>query len=181
MRAGLIVYGAPAAGKSTLTAELCRQSAAFVRHRPVKCGPGRTEGYRMVTPVELEAIRADPRDVVWEQERYGAVYVVRRSCLVDLPDGEVPVVELGQPAAVRAVVTNVPEVRWHVVELRCGRDTAAARIRARETGDEAERLGHYDATPALPSADLVVDTGSTPSREVARIAAAVVLEVEGSR
>lgn len=167
---GLIVYGAPATGKSTLTSELRRLSPhRFVPFSPVKCGPGRTEGYRMVESDELDAIRAAPGDVVWAQQRYGATYVLLRSDLLNHNSDEVVVVELGQPAAVEAVISGTPEVRWHVVELRCARATVAARVSARATGDDDERMTHYDTTPELPSADLVVDTGSVDPTAAARI------------
>lgn len=169
---GLIVYGAPATGKSTLTSELRRlEPRRFVPFSPVKCGPGRTEGYRMVEPDELNTIRAAPDDVVWEQRRYESTYVVLRSDLLNHNRGEVPMVELGQPAAVDAVISGTPEVRWHVVELRCARATVAARVSARGTGDDTERMAHYDTTPPLSSADLVVDTGSVAPTVAARMVA----------
>lgn len=171
MMRGLIVYGAPATGKSTLTSELHRLSGQFVPFPIVKCGPGRTTGYRMVTPDELDAIRAASNDVVWEQQRYGATYVVLRSDLINRSDREIPMVELGQPAAVDAVISGTPEVRWHVVELRCARATVAARVSARGTGDDTERMAHYDTTPPLSSADLVVDTGSVAPTVAARMVA----------
>ena len=90
--AGIVLYGPPASGKSSTAFELGKLGAHL--YRPIKCGRGRTEGYRMVDTAELERIRRDG-DVLWESHRYGSTYMWLRSELQDLAATGCPVVELG--------------------------------------------------------------------------------------
>ncbi len=162
--AGIVLYGPPASGKSSTAFELGKLGAHL--YRPIKCGRGRTEGYRMVDTAELERIRHDG-DVLWERRRYGAVYLWLRPELQDLASVGCVVIELGQPEAVTAVTSGLPAVTWMVVELACPRPVAAARIAARSTGDDAERMSVWDATPSLAKADRHVDTSAVSAAEVA--------------
>lgn len=127
----------------------------------------------MVSADELERLRTDHADVLWERCRYGAIYLWLRSALRTLvATGACPVVELGQPEAVEAITAGLPDLTWTVVELRCPRPVAEQRITARATGDEDERLAVYDATPRLDRADLSLDTSTTSTAGAAAIVAA---------
>lgn len=70
----------------------------------------------MITEGALNELRLR-RDSIWESQRYGAIYVVDRPGLVDTFASGIPVIHLGQPEAVEAVVNSFREVRWVVVEL----------------------------------------------------------------
>lgn len=160
MKRGVILYGPPAAGKDTIDAALCDLDSEYRHFNRLKVGPGRTSGYRTTTPDELDALRADG-EVIWENERYGATYAVDRRGLTAALQVCSPILHLGQPEAVRAVLDAVPEARWTVAALWCPRPVAARRLMQRGNVDVAERLAVWDATPALPTADLQIDTSIT--------------------
>ncbi|WP_028647284.1 hypothetical protein [Nocardiopsis sp. CNT312] len=166
MKAGIILYGPPAAGKSSVTRELQNLDQRFELFRRMKTGRGRSSEYRMVTPEDIqEAHRRG--EVVWQNERYGSVYVIDRPGLVAMMEDRIPVVHLGQAEGVLAVLTAVPAC-WLVAYLWCPREVALSRIRERATGDTEERVRVWDETPELPTADLIVDTSMTAISEVAK-------------
>jgi guanylate kinase len=165
---GVILYGPPASGKDTVTGELARIDGRYRLFCRLKCGPGRTTGYRMISPEEMSILRARPGEVLWETRRYGAAYLVDRSELErQLRNDEIPVVHLGQIGGVSAVADAFPSARMIVAALTCPRDVAAARITARHTGDTAARLDAYDATELLLGADITIDTSEVPAYEAA--------------
>ncbi|SCG19746.1 guanylate kinase [Micromonospora echinofusca] len=165
---GVILYGPPASGKDTVTAELQRLDSRYQQFRRLKVGSGRTTGYRMTTDADLAALRA-AGDVVWENRRYGSVYVVDAHGLRrQLHDG-IPVVHLGQVEAVDAVRNAFPHARWTVVALTCPRDVAKRRLTQRQTGDTAERLRVWDETEPLALADLTIDTSKVPADVAAEL------------
>lgn len=166
MTAGVMLYGAPAVGKSSTAAAL--RTHGLLPYTPVKHGRGRTSGYRMVNAEELERIRAKPDDILWERHRYGSTYLWLQSELLSLSAIAPPIVESGQPDAVEAITRGVPGVVWTVVELWCPRSVAEQRIYKRGTGDEDERLTVYDATPQLSSPDLRIDTSTVSAAETAQ-------------
>lgn len=156
--AGVLLYGGPAVGKDTVTTALSGLDSRFRLFQRLKAGPGRTAGYRMADLEEIARLR-QAGEVLWENERYSAVYVVDRPELKRvLADGYFPVVHLGQQAAVEAIQAAAPTVRWAVVELWCPRPIAAARIEARGTGDTADRLRAWAETGHLRHPDLFIDT-----------------------
>jgi guanylate kinase len=156
---GIILYGPPASGKDTVTAELRKLDSGYVLYRRLKAGPGRRTGYRMTTESEIDALRA-AGEVIWENRRYGSTYVVDRPALIRQLAESVPVVHLGQEHAVPLITAATPTVRWLVVSLWCPRDDAERRIQARGTGDFQARLAAWDETKPLARADLVIDTAS---------------------
>ena len=175
MKQGVILYGAPATGKDTVTAALQAISEQFEHFKRVKCGPGRTAGYRLVDQDELARILSTPGEAVWVNERYGATYVIDRAHLVDvLSSNRVPVIHLGQPDAIDAVKAATPCAVWLVVELICPRAEGVQRIIARSTGDTDARIAAFDLTPLLIKPDLRINTAATrPERAAEAINAAL--------
>jgi guanylate kinase len=163
---GVILYGAPAAGKDTVDGELS-SLGGYQHFTRIKVGPGRAAGYRMATPDDLVALRA-AGEVIWENQAYGSTYVVDRGGLVDALAAGVPVVHLGQPEAVAAVLGALAGVRWLVVELLCSRDVAAARLKVRDPAEVEQRLAVWDTTPRLDAADLAIDTGAVGAQAAAQ-------------
>jgi guanylate kinase len=177
---GVILYGPPAAGKDTVTRELAALEGDVQLFSRVKAGSGRTEGYRMVSREQLDGLRAHG-ELIWENSRYGAVYGVDRAGLLASAAHGVPVLHLGQSAAIGAVKRATPSIEWLVVSLWCPRSVAAARIAARNTGDDSERLMAWDETERPGSADLAFDTEAVRPEEVARAIFAEIRQRRGSR
>jgi guanylate kinase len=178
MTHGVILYGPPAAGKDTITRALRDLDDSYVLFPRLKIGEGRTAGYRMTTPEAVDQLRADG-EIVWENCRYGACYIV------DMPSLElglrehVPVVHLGQSAGIDAVTRATPAARWLRVYLWCPRDVAAQRIKARRTGDSDERLRAWDETEPLSAFDLKVDTATVHPEAAAAAIHELVRSVQG--
>lgn len=161
----VILYGPPAAGKNTVTDALPEPYALYQR---LKVGPGRTTGYRMGTADDLAALHANGQ-VIYENRRYGSVYVVDGPELdLMLADGLVPVLHLGQPQAVSTIIAARPDVHWIVVELWCPREIAASRLDGRGTDDIDARLEAWDDTQRLAVADLRIDTSEIRPADAAR-------------
>lgn len=167
MMRGVILYGPPAAGKDTVTRALHDIDPAYRLFPRLKVGPGRTRGYRMTNVEDLEQIRSSG-DVVWENRRYGALYVVDRAKLEADLKGHIPVLHLGQIEAVQTIRSSVSAAHWLTVYLHCNRTVARERIDARSTGDTEARLRAWDETPPLADADFAVDTGSVSPGKAAR-------------
>ena len=167
---GVILYGAPATGKDTVTRDLVHNHAGFVHFERLKAGPGRTVGYRMISREQATSMPAAA--VLWANERYGAIYLVDRPGLQQIwQDHRTPVVHLGQPEAVEAVVRRTPEASWLVVELRGDLAVLQERIRQRATGDDDQRIAAALSTPRLDRPDISIDTGVTGPGEAARLIA----------
>jgi guanylate kinase len=167
---GVILYGAPATGKDTVTAALVRRYPRFVPYKRLKCGPGRTAGYRMITPDAMAAIPASL--ILWTNHRYGATYLVDRAGLADKWEvGRVPVLHLGQSEAVEALVDQTPGVRWLVVELHSPLDVLRERISGRGTGDDDQRIEVAIHTPRLLTARVRIDTSVIDPDSAARLIA----------
>lgn len=165
---GVILYGPPASGKDSVTAALSLLDSRFQLFRRLKVGAGRTTGYRMGTASELSQLDAAGQ-IIYSNSRYGARYVIDRPEITRMVDsGTTPVVHVGQPEAIRALVESMPKVRWLTVELWCPREIAAARIRARNTGDDNDRLRVYDETVHLTDVALQIDTSKAGPDEAAR-------------
>lgn len=170
MDRAVILYGAPGVGKDTVTASLSRLDARYRLFRRIKCGPGRTVGYRMVTAEQLAELRATG-DVVYENRRYDAEYVVDRSGLLSFASTHRPVVHVGQPEAITALTAAELPLSWLVVELFCPRDVAERRVVERG-GDPRERMPVFDQTSALalPGAVRIDTSTRAPDESAALIA-----------
>jgi guanylate kinase len=76
----------------------------------MKAGAGRTNGCRMASEPELEALR-DSGEVVWENRRYNAVYIIGRPYLLLALALHHPVLHIGQTEAVAALKSSFPAAR----------------------------------------------------------------------
>lgn len=166
MMLGVVLYGPPASGKDTIASALSLLDNGYISFRRLKSGPGRTVGYRMVKQSQVDELRARG-EIVWENSRYGALYVVDLPSLRESLSDHIPVVHLGQAKAVDAVVSAVEGSLWTVVSLWAPREVACERIIGRGTGDTGERLDAWDATEPLPGADLFIDTSKVDPGEAA--------------
>lgn len=164
---GVILYGPPAAGKDTITKSLSKIDPRYRIFRRIKVGTGRVEGYRLATVAEINRLRA-AGEILWENQRYGATYLVDRGFLAEELSEAWPVLHLGQPDAIPVIRRAFPPGCWLVVYLWCSRPVAERRVVARETGDVAERMRAWDATEPI-SADLSIDTGITDAGDAAAV------------
>lgn len=165
---GVILYGPPAAGKDTITAELTTINRQMRLFRRLKVGGGRTDTYRMTDARHVDFLRARG-EILWENARYNALYLIDRPALLEHLAAGMPVLHLGQVEAVEAIRKAVPDCRWLVVSLICNRRTAQARISARSTGDDAARMRAWDETAPLPRADLTIDTAALSAEQSAKL------------
>jgi guanylate kinase len=164
---GVILYGPPASGKDTTTAQLLLLHAAYRPYRPLKAGPGRTAGYRMTTATKIEHLDS-AGELIWRQKRYGAEYAIDRPELARLLTARrVPIVHAGLAVAVALIKQAFPGQKWATAYLWCPRHEAGRRLAQRGTGDEYERMARWDATETLSSADLYVDTSTLAPDEAA--------------
>jgi guanylate kinase len=166
MRGGVMLYGPPASGKDTVTASLHDICPSYRLFRRLKAGPGRRAGYRLATDDQLDCLTA-AGDVVWENFRYGARYVIDRTGLDRQLSQGIPVVHIGQTAAIDAVRQAIPDAYWLLVLLWCDRKEARRRMELRATGDTASRLAAWDETEAPSAYNLRIDTGNTSAQAAA--------------
>jgi len=164
---GVLLYGPPAAGKDAVTAALHHLEPSYALFPRLKAGPGRATGYRMTDMATINELRRSG-DVVWENRRYGAVYAIDRPFLLESLRSHVPVVHVGQPEAVGAVIDATTPASWLKVSLWCPRETARTRLIARGSTDIADRLRAWDETAPLTHADLALDTSHASPTEAAR-------------
>jgi guanylate kinase len=171
---GILLYGPPASGKDTVTAELCALNPRFVLFRRLKVGGGRTNGYRLATQDALDTLRARG-ELLYSNTRYGATYAVDRGEIHAINEqGQVPVLHMGQIAGIDAVQAGY-QSPWLVVALWCHRTEAARRLAGRDDQRTDERLAAWDATlddfrTADPNLfDVVLNTGRMPAPDAARV------------
>jgi len=141
---GILLYGAPASGKDTVTQALSALDSRYVHFQRLKAGGGRTEGYRVCTHEHID----DQRErglIVYENVRYDSLYAIDRPALDALLARDlIPVVHLGQLDGVHALMRH--PARWLSVLLHCRRETAEQRARERGSVDIAARLQAWDET-----------------------------------
>ncbi len=169
---GLILYGPPAVGKDTITEALSALDPRYVLFPRIKVGTGRVTGYRTGTLQMLEQLHG-AGDVIWENRRYGATHVVDRPELTRRLDMGIPVLHLGKPEGIPAVVNAIPAAHWIVVDLYCARSAGIESITARGTGDTDKRIAVWDETPRLSNPDISIDTGKASPSAAARLIHAV--------
>jgi guanylate kinase len=109
------------------------------------------------------------RQVIWENSRYQATYVIDAPELHQRLAAHHPVLHLGQPEAIGHVIDSTPDTRWLVVHLWCPRDIAHQRLIERGSADISERLQAWDETPPLPQAELVINTAEVPADQAAAL------------
>src|SRR5690606_24540870 len=109
--------------------------------------------------------------IIWANRRYGATYAIDELELRARVEQHTPVIHLGQPEAVMAVL-EAEVADWVVVELWCPRDIAEKRARERGTGDLTARMEAWDETERLSNPDLRLDTSLLEAGEAARLISA---------
>jgi guanylate kinase len=178
LRTAVVLFGPPASGKDSVTLTLRDLDARYELYPRLKAGGGRHEGYRMTSEKHLSGLR-EAGELLYENERYGNVYGIDAPYLASmLKRAVVPVLHVGQSAAVRAV--RLFPVRWVAVALWCARETTAVRALARGSADVAARLAAWDDTAAdlaRTEASLFtvhIDTDETTVEDAARRIDAVV-------
>lgn len=172
----VILYGPPASGKSTITKHLERIDNHYCLFPRLKAGGGRVAEYRITTLDHIKDLQA-AGEVIWVNERYGAIYAIDRPHLRHMvEEGCVPVLHVGQRSAVDAIIAAMPDVQITTVSLTYPRDIAVQRITDRETGDTADRIAAYDATKQFKDADLTIDTSIVGPVEAADLIARTVSE-----
>lgn len=170
---GVILYGPPASGKDTITRALAPHDARYCQFARLKVGTGRSSGYRMGTPEQLEELEA-AGEVLYRNERYGNVYAIDRPGVRAAFEAGVPVVHLGQVAGIEALVTGYPS-DWLTVLLWCPQSVTKERSQSRGDSDTAKRLAVWEETKADLAAhssftfDLVLRTDVTQPPQAARL------------
>ncbi len=149
---GLVLYGPPASGKSSVASALGKQSG-WCRYRLLKSGPS-NESYRALS---------SQHQPIWQADKYGRTYAIDESGFADIPGGQSVVIELGEATAVEAV-RRLP-IEWTVAHLWCPRSTAVDRMQARGDEDISDRLTAWDNTAPV-RADLVIDTSQIALAQV---------------
>lgn len=119
---GILLFGAPASGKDTVTHALSALDDRYVHFQRLKAGEGRTEGYRVCTREQIDDLR-DRGLIVYENVRYDSLYAIDRPALEALLAQDlIPVVHLGQLDGVYALIRH--PALWLPVLLHCRRETA---------------------------------------------------------
>lgn len=166
---GVILYGPPACGKSTVSAELARRAVDYAPFKRLKAGSGAMCGYREISRAELDQLDARG-EILFRNDRYGNTYAIDRPALDRHRQcGQLPIVQVGQVAAIASLAAE--PIRWLRVLLWCPRDLTARRLTERGSTDIPMRLTAWDETVsdllgARPAAfDLAIRTDRTSLEE----------------
>ncbi|MFI1397814.1 guanylate kinase [Streptomyces sp. NPDC020681] len=134
---GVILYGPPASGKDTITAELARIRPEFTLFQRLKAGPGRTTSYRLTTTAHIEGL-AEAGELLYRNARYGAEYAIDRIEISALINADrIPVLHMGQIAGASAVTTF--PLHWVRVLLWCPLEVTQTRSVGRGDKDVEAR------------------------------------------
>src|SRR5215217_1345523 len=145
MSCAIILYGPPASGKNTVTEALQTLETNIEPFQRVKAGPGRTQGYRMMSQENISTWR-DQVTILWENSRYNAVYITELEEIQRILEAH----------------------RIPVIQLWCPRNVSYTRSIARKTGDIKQRMQVYDKTERLKQKNLTIDTSKTNPVEAAK-------------
>ncbi|WP_051451520.1 hypothetical protein [Actinospica robiniae] len=111
---GVLLYGPPASGKSTVTAVLSGLDERFTLFERLRVSAVPKSGYRNVTVAEANSLAAQGQ-ILYENERYGNRYIVDRAEIERLNSmARIPILHLGQIDGIRAVQVIGP---WLTVSL----------------------------------------------------------------
>jgi guanylate kinase len=141
---GLVLFGAPAAGKSAMTHALCDLDSRFVLFRKLRTHDPeavRRQEYREVTPEHLGHL-SQSGALVSQVDRYGRSYAVDTAELERLIGlGHVPIVHTACLDELQAL-TNLPG--WYGVVLWADVDVTRERLKERGDTNVEERLALHD-------------------------------------
>ncbi|SDH83514.1 guanylate kinase [Sinosporangium album] len=141
MTVGIVLYGPPTSGKSTVTETLHRLDPRYTLLRKLKAGNGRTDEYEQVSTKRLDELREAGRLAV-ETHRYGNIYAVDTADLDRMANaGQVPIVHIGGVADLHRLTARGS---WLRVLLWVPREVCERRSRARGDDDTAERVETWD-------------------------------------
>lgn len=143
---GLVLYGPPASGKSTLAKAIVDLGQGHFLYRLLRSEADNIN-YRPFT---------QSTTTVWESTKYGRRYGIDLEGFHNgLTEGLIPIVQLGEPEALEAL--RAMEINWTVLYLWCPRSIAEERINKRDSGEAESRMAAWDRTEPVV-ADRVFST-----------------------
>ncbi|MFF3671089.1 nucleoside/nucleotide kinase family protein [Microtetraspora malaysiensis] len=186
---GIVLYGPPASGKSTITAALADTDPQFTLLRKLKVGTGRTDEYDFVTAEHLEQLREAGRLLV-ETRRYGNTYAVDACTVEAMAEADqIPIVHVGSVADLHQLTDSGGD--WLRVRLWVPRELCEQRSQSRGDTDTDKRLQAWDEAQTdlnvhaeTATFDLSISTQDAEAvvvaREIAGAFAALAAEGEGA-
>lgn len=175
----VVLYGAPTAGKDTVTEVLVSRDVGFEHFIKHKVGSGSRHGYTVVSGQELAALRDEGR-IVSEVARYGSIYAIDKMRIVSsLERGVTPIIHSAEPAE----VTRLKKMGAALVIMECSRGVARERLARRDPATIDERLAVWDTVAGrlpevLPMADIRIATDSISPESAADM---ILATVRGTR